>query len=188
MRCAVCEKVRRQKTLNNAARRAGSPPSFPVCSGRLVEMLMMQCADPNTLPAPSRLHQLERSLSLRFFPSTSFVKPRLSLYFFYESTIVFFFLLLLSFSLSCFSHFPALSSAKPLGPASCFLNFFDCCCAASYTKIINLLCLTPVLEVSKGKKKNSKTKRSLAISAICAKDKKKNKSSEFYVKRKSVAK
>lgn len=29
---------------------------------------MMQCADPNTLPAPSRLHQLGQSLSLSLLP------------------------------------------------------------------------------------------------------------------------
>lgn len=33
-----------------------------VRSGRFGETLMMQCADPNTLPAPSRLHQLEQTL------------------------------------------------------------------------------------------------------------------------------
>lgn len=80
-RRVVCEKARRQKVLIMQLAEQVCP--FPVCSGRLVEMLMMQCADPNTLPAPSRLHQLEQSLSLSFPPSTSFVNPWLSSYFFF---------------------------------------------------------------------------------------------------------
>lgn len=40
----------------------------PFTQAGLREMLMMQCADPNTLLAPSRLHQLGQSLS----PSASF--------------------------------------------------------------------------------------------------------------------
>lgn len=48
---------------------------FSICSGRLGETLMMHCADPNTLPAPSRLCQLGQSLSLFLSPSVSFINP-----------------------------------------------------------------------------------------------------------------
>lgn len=88
---------------------------FSICSGRLGEMLMMQCADPNTLPAPSRLHQLEQSLSLSLSPSASFVNPYLT--FLFISFFVFVFLkkaqlyVCLFFSLSsCFCHFLSLRS------------------------------------------------------------------------------
>lgn len=54
---------------------------FSICSGRLGEMLMMQCADPNTLPAPSRLHQLGQSMSLSLSPSASFKNPYPSFHF-----------------------------------------------------------------------------------------------------------
>lgn len=80
---------------------------FSICSGRLEEMLMMQCADPNTLPAPSRLCQLGQSLSLSPSPSVSFINPYPSFHFFlwlYKkrglNCISFFNVLLLPFSLS----------------------------------------------------------------------------------------
>lgn len=54
---------------------------FSICSGRFGELLMMQCADPNTLPAPSRLRQLGQSLSLSLSPSVSFINPNPSFHF-----------------------------------------------------------------------------------------------------------
>lgn len=60
-------------------------------------MLMMQCADPNTLPAPSRLHQLEQSLSL--YPSCHCLFPKPSAFFFISSRLNWrFFLLNVLFS------------------------------------------------------------------------------------------
>lgn len=79
--CVVCERActvdmssTEAETLNNAARRAGWP-LLHLLRQVLGEMLMMQCADPNTLPAPSRLHQLGQSLSLSLSPSASFINP-----------------------------------------------------------------------------------------------------------------
>lgn len=81
---------------------------FSICSGRLGEMLMMQCADPNTLPAPSRLRQLGQSLSLSLSPSVSFIHPYPSFRFFFwlfkkkkeEGSIVRSFLIVLLLPLS----------------------------------------------------------------------------------------
>lgn len=107
---------------------------FSICLGRLGEMLMMQCADPNTLPAPSRLHQLEQSLSLSLSPSASFVNPYLTFLFisfsaflfifFKEGSIVcfYFFLivLLLPFSFSAVRHVHHDHTHKPSMSSCCF--------------------------------------------------------------------
>lgn len=87
-------------------------------------MLMMQCADPNTLPAPSRLHQLEQSLSLPSppFPPCLLRKPLASFHFLFLRRLncmlfffPFFFLLLLPFPLPALhrvnlTHKPSMSS------------------------------------------------------------------------------
>lgn len=105
---------------------------FSICSGRLGEMLMMQCADPNTLPAPSRLHQLEQSLSLSLSPSASFVNPYLTflfISFFFvflkKAQLYFFFLivLLLPFSLAAVHHVHHDCTHKP-SVSSCCLHFW----------------------------------------------------------------
>lgn len=55
--CGVLHEQRAtSSTEAEALNNAGLPPRcLLVCSGRFEETLMMQCADPNTIPAPSRL-------------------------------------------------------------------------------------------------------------------------------------
>lgn len=53
-----------------------------ICAGRFGEMLMMQCADPNSQPAPSRLCQLGQFLSHLLSTSVAFINLYPPFYFF----------------------------------------------------------------------------------------------------------
>lgn len=74
--CVVDTLNAEPESLNNAAHCAGPhhhTHTLSIYPSRLGEMLMMQSADPNTQPAPSRLCQLGQSPSL--FLCTSFINP-----------------------------------------------------------------------------------------------------------------